>query len=211
MTSLMFMMRTSCWLLTVWLITGIGAREARAEGVLTFFGGANIGGDLGLLTDGGDFDLRTSIENSPILGLRVGSQGFPIGFEGSLTYSPSALIGGIDDEIDVETNILYVEANVLLILLPGPVAPFVTGGLGVHYLDFDLADLASTSQTKFGWNVGGGLKVNIQRIALRVDIRDHVTTLGLGDFGFISDIIGLGTPEARVHNVELSLGVGIRF
>lgn len=198
-----------CWLVVL-LVSGLGSGEAQAEGALTFFGGANIGGDLDLLTDD-DLDLATSIENSPLFGLRVGSQGFPLGFEGSLTYSPSAVIGGIDDAVDIQTNILFVEANVLLILLPGPVAPFVTGGLGVHYLDFDLADLASTSQTRFGWNVGGGLKVNIERIAIRVDVRDHVTTLGVGGFGFVSDLIGLGSADARVHNVELSLGVGIRF
>lgn len=202
--------KTWCWLVVV-LLSGLGARETRAEGALTFFGGANIGGDLNLLTDGGDLDIAASIENSPLFGLRVGTQGFPLGFEGSLTYSPSALIGGIDDAVDIQTSILFVEANVLLILLPGPVAPFVTGGLGVHYLDFEVADLASTSQSRFGWNVGGGLKVNIERIAIRVDVRDHVTTLGVGDFGFVSDLIGLGSADARVHNVELSLGVGIRF
>lgn len=182
-------------------------QDVRADGVLSFFGGANIGGDLSVLTDG-NVDLATSIKNSPVFGLRVGSYSFPVGFEGSLTYSPSALIGGVDDELDVETNILYAEANLLFIVLPGPVSPFVTGGLGVHYLDFDLIDLASTSQTKFGWNVGGGVKVNVQRLQFRVDVRDHVTTLSLG--GILGGFVGLG-DDARVHNVELSFGVGIRF
>ena len=184
-----------------------------AERALTVFGGANIGGDLSLLTDGGNLDLATSIKNSPIFGMRVGSYGFPIGFEGSLTYSPSALIGGINDQLDIKTNILYVEANALVIILPGPIAPFVTGGIGVHYLNFDLADLTTTSQTKFGWNLGGGLKINVARVAFRVDVRDHITTLGLSDFGLgiIGDILGLASTDARVHNVELSFGVGIRF
>ena len=207
-------MRTTRTLLLLVLVAlGTATREARAEGALSFFGGANIGGDLNLLTNGGDFDLATSIKNSPLFGMRVGSYGFPIGFEGSLTYSPSALIGGIDDQIDIKTNILYVEANALVIILPGPIAPFVTGGIGVHYLNFNLADLTTTSQTKFGWNLGGGLKINIERIQVRIDVRDHVTTLGLNDFGLgiIGDILGLASTDARVHNVELSFGVGIRF
>lgn len=191
---------------------GLNTGTARAESALTFFGGANIGGDLSLLSDDGNVDLQSAIKNSPLFGMRVGSYAFPIGFEGSLTYSPSALIGGVNDQIEIETNILYVEANALVIILPGPIAPFVTGGIGVHYLNFNLADLTTTSQTKFGWNVGGGLKINVSRVALRVDIRDHVTTLGLNDFGLgiIGDIFG-ATTDARVHNVELSVGVGIRF
>ena len=206
-------MRKLWLLLTVFFVVGIATDDAHAESALSVFGGANIGGDLSLLTDGGNFDLETSIKNSPIFGMRVGSYGFPIGFEGSLTYSPSAIIGGIDDQLDVKTNILYVEANAIVIILPGPIAPFVTGGIGVHYLNFDLADLTTTAQTKFGWNLGGGLKINVARVALRVDIRDHVTTLGLSDFGLgiIGDILGLANTDARVHNVELSFGVGIRF
>ena len=55
--------------------------------------------------------------------------------------------------------------------------------------------------------------MNVSRVALRVDIRDHITTIGLNDFGLgiIGDIIGLASRDARVHNVELSFGVGIRF
>ncbi len=206
-------MRKLCWLWIVFFVAGIATDDAHADSALTVVVGANIGGDLSPLTDGGNFDLATSIKNSPIFGMRVGSYGFPIGFEGSLTYSPSALIGGINDQLDIKTNILYVEANALVIILPGPIAPFVTGGIGVHYLNFDLADLTTTSQTKFGWNLGGGLKINVARVALRVDIRDHITTLGLNDFGLgiIGDILGLASTDSRVHNVELSFGVGIRF
>ena len=207
-------MRKLCLLWIVFFVAGIDTDDAHADSALTVFGGANIGGDLSLLADGGNLDLATSIKNSPIFGMRVGSYGFPIGFEGSLTYSPSALIGGIDDQLDIKTNILYVEANALVIILPGPIAPFVTGGIGVHYLNFDLADLTTSSQTQFGWNLGGGLKINVEHVAFRVDIRDHVTTLGVNDFGLgiIGDVLGgLASTDARVHNVELTFGVGIRF
>ena len=207
-------MRKLCLLWIVFFVAGSATDDAHAESALTVFGGANIGGDLNLLTDGGNFDLGTSIKNSPIFGMRVGSYKFPIGYEGSLTYSPSAIIGGIDDQLDIKTNILYVEANALVIILPGPIAPFVTGGIGVHYLNFDLADLTTTRQTQFGWNLGGGLKINVERVAFRIDIRDHITTLGVNDFGLgiIGDILGgLASTDARVHNVELAFGVGIRF
>jgi opacity protein-like surface antigen len=102
---------------------------------------------------------------------------------------------------------------VLIILLPGPVSPFVTAGLGLHYLNFNVADLASFDRSNLGYNIGGGLKVNSSRISLRVDLRDHVTTFGVGDLGLgiIGELIGLSNTESRLHNVELAFGLGIRF
>lgn len=188
-------------------------KDARAETETTFVGGASISGDISVL-EGANFDLiSASIKNSPLFGLRVGSYGYPLGFEGSLIYSPSGLTGGaLNDLIQAKANILYVEANLLLIILPGPVSPFVTGGVGLHYFSFDIVDLVNFSNSKFGYNLGGGLKINASRVTFRIDVRDHVSTLSLDDFslGIIGDLLGLQS-ESRVHNVELSFGVGIRF
>ncbi len=202
------------WIAVMFVVlSGLGARQVQAEGAVLFVGGVNIGGNLNVLTDG-NLDLQTALKNSPLFGLRVGSYGFPFGIEGSVAYTPSGLVGGaFDGAIDSNTSILYTEANVLLILLPGPVAPFVTVGGGLHYLDFDVSNLFNASSSKFGWNIGGGLKIEAERLALRVDIRDHVTTVGFGDLGLnsLGPLFGLSSSEARVHNVELSIGIGIRF
>jgi hypothetical protein len=188
---------------------------ARAEGEVAFVFGASISGNISVLNEEFDFDdVETAIKNSPLFGLRLGSYGFPFGFEGSLIYSPSGLTGdAFDDLIEANANILYTEANLLLIILPGPVSPFVTGGVGLHYLSFDIADLFSFNRSKFGYNFGGGLKVDASRVSFRLDVRDHVTTFGLDDLGLgiIGDLIGLSDTEARIHNVELSFGLGIRF
>jgi opacity protein-like surface antigen len=190
------------------------AGMARAEGEVTFVFGASISGDISVLNDLEFDQVETAIKNSPLFGLRLGSYGFPFGIEGSLIYSPSGLTGAaFDDVVEANANILYTEANVLLIILPGPVAPFVTAGLGLHYLNFNVADLVSFNRSKLGYNFGGGLKINASRVSFRVDLRDHVTTFGFDDLGLgiIGDLIGLGDTEARLHNVELSFGLGIRF
>ena len=193
------------------LCSSVAPREARADNELTFILGAGFGGNFNVLTDP-NLDLRASFQNSPIYGIRVGKYGFPIGFEGSLSFNPSAVVVGAFNQ-EVAANLLYTEANVLIIVLPGPISPFVTGGIGLHYVDINLADFLSLSNAKFGWNFGGGIKFNVSRLALRFDVRDHVTTFGLDDFGLgtIGDIIGLTNPEARVHNVEASVSIGIRF
>ena len=192
---------------------GLGVNEARADGAVSFVLGAGLGGNLTAL-DNGNLDIETAFKNSPIYGLRVGSYGFPIGFEGSLLYTPSALVGGIfDDQIQATANILYTEANVLVILMPGPVAPFVTAGAGLHYLDFNIADFLKLNKAKLGWNWGGGVKVNVARMQLRFDVRDHISTFGLGDFGLgdLGTLFGLAQTDVRVHNVEASFGIGVRF
>lgn len=208
-------MRTGRWWLAVAVLSLVPAVRAQADSEVSFVVGASVSGNISFLDEGFDFDdFQTAIKNSPLFGIRVGTYGFPIGFEGSLTYSPAALTGGVfDDLVEANTNILYAEANVLVIILPGPVSPFVTGGLGLHYLDFNVADLVTFDNTKLGYNFGGGLKVNASRVSLRVDVRDHVTTLALDDFGLgiLGPILGLGETSARLHNVELSFGVGIRF
>jgi len=195
-------------------LVGVGSRDVHADNAVSFVLGAGVGGNLTALAEGGNLDLETAFKNSPLYGLRVGTYGFPIGFEGTLLYSPSALVGGVfEGQVDATANILYTEANVLVIILPGPVSPFVTAGAGLHYLDFNVADLLKFSNAKLGWNWGGGVKLNVARAALRFDVRDHISTFGLGDVGLggIGSILGLSDTDARVHNVEVSFSVGIRF
>jgi len=193
------------------LFSSASAREARADNELTFVLGAGFGGDFNVLTDP-NLDLAAAFQNRPIYGIRVGKYGFPFGLEGSLTFNPSSVVGAAFTQ-ELAVNLLYAEANVLFIVLPGPISPFVTGGIGLHYVDINLADFLSLSNAKFGWNFGGGIKFNISRLVLRFDVRDHVTTFGLDDFGLgtIGNLIGLTNPEARVHNVEASVSIGIRF
>jgi hypothetical protein len=105
---------------------------------------------------------------------------------------------------------MYGEINALLIILPGPVQPFVTGGGGLHY--FELSDFDDAKVYKFGWSFGGGVKARISRLALRFDIRDHRTPFSAVDFGLDDEIAdALDILNVSVDNVEISFGVGIRF
>ena len=190
------------------------AGKAGAEGEVTLVFGASISGDISVLDDLDINQVETAVKNSPLFGLRLGTYGFPFGIEGSFIYSPSGLSGGaFEDLIEANASILYTEANLLLIILPGPVSPFVTAGLGLHYLSFNIADLVTFDRSKLGYNLGGGLKINASRVSFRVDLRDHVTTFGFADLGLgiIGDLIGLSNAETRLHNLELSFGLGIRF
>jgi opacity protein-like surface antigen len=198
--------------LVVFVITSafvMTTTPARAESEATFVFGGLLGGSFVEILEG-DFSLKSTFENGTLLGGRLGWYGFPLGIEGSFVYSGSGLAVDILDDFSLDAKVMYGELNALLIILPGPVQPFVTGGGGLHY--FELTDFDDAKVYKFGWNFGGGVKANISRLALRFDIRDHRTSFSAADFGLDDDIAeALGVSSVSVDNVEISFGVGIRF
>lgn len=194
------------------------APAAAAEGEITAIIGILFGGDLEALLDDEDFSISRGFENGPTYGLRVGWIGYPLGVEGSVVYSPTGIQAAAGDVATVDAEVMYGEVSALLIFLPGPVSPFVTGGLGYHALDLS-ADLAGGAVTldgieirKLGYTYGGGIKANIRRVTLRLDVRDHLTGIDDGDLVHpaLAEALELDFEDS-LHNVELSFGVGFRF
>lgn len=188
-----------------------------AEGEASFFVGGLLGGDVVSVTEG---DVISSFQDGAIYGGRLGWSGYPFGVEGSFGYSPSGLSADLADQLlEVDTRVMYLEANAVVILLPFAVSPFVTGGAGLQSFNFhgDIEPIGTevnlATVNKFGFNFGAGLKGNIGRITIRADVRDHVTKFEETDFGIaggIAEILGFEFEET-VHNVEVSFGVGVRF
>lgn len=170
---------------------------------VTFSIGALLGDDIAL--DLGIIgDAKAKFDNSPIYGGRIGWYGFPLGVEASVMYSPTGITVDPVFLTPDSVTLLYAEANVLLIILPGPVAPFVTGGVGAHRVNFDFA-VGSLDETAFGWNWGGGLKAKIGPIAVRGDLRDHVSKFES------TDVLALLGVSNTFHNWEASVGIGVAF
>ena len=189
----------------------VASRSHNAE--ISFFLGGLAGGDLVSIL-GGDFSLSGTLDNGRADGGRIGYYRWPFGVEGSLTHSNAGLQARAsiaDADVTLRARALYFEANGLLLLIPGPVQPFLTAGGGYHSYAF--TDLAGLEFSKFGWNFGGGLKFNISRVSLRVDLRDHLTPdVNAQDLGVDEDIANLiGLNNQDLHNVEISFGFGIKF
>ena len=190
------------------------------QGEISFVIGALVGGDFDALISADDISLTTNFKNAPLYGARLGWFSYPLGIEGSLVYSPSGLSGSLQDPfLTIDSRVIYLEANVVLVILPGPVSPYLTGGLGLHSFDFK-ADVPLIDQTfslgdvnKLGYNFGGGLKFNLSRISIRAEVRDHFTKLEVDDFLFdpaIGELLGIQFDQT-LHNLEISGSVGIRF
>jgi hypothetical protein len=62
-----------------------------------------------------------------------------------------------------------------------------------------------------GYIFGGGLKVAVGTLGLRLDLKDHITPLDVTQLGpeFLQ-IVGIA-ESTNVHNVEFSGGITIKF
>lgn len=195
------------------VLTSLSASPALAEGEATFFIGGLLGGDINALERG---DIVSSFTNGVVYGGRLGWAGYPLGVEGSFAYSPTGLNAVVEDDLfEVDTRVIYADVNLNVIILPTRVSPFVTAGAGLQSFDFTGEvqpigiRLGIEKINKFGFNFGAGVKGNINRVVLRVDVRDHVTKFTEDDIAIL-ELIGIQF-EQTVHNVEVSFGVGVRF
>lgn len=201
------------------VVCGLVAVPASASAQVEVTGviGGMLGGDLDNIIANQDISVKGAFDNGPVYGVRVGYiHGF-IGGEGSFLYSPTGLsisVPGTSIGVDAQTR--YYSGDFLVIPIPGPVSPFFSIGAGWHSYKFDLSGIntsvADVTIEKAGWDIGGGLKINIKAVTLRGDIKDYLTKVGPSDFRIadIADELGI-TNETTLHNVEISGGVGIRF
>jgi len=141
---------------------------------------------------------------------RFGSYQGRVGFEGSITYSAKALkLGLFDGALTSDARAVFGEFNVLVNILQGSFQPFVTAGLGAHV--YELTDIKGDPAVKFGYNFGAGLRYVSGKFVFRGDVRDHVTSLEISDFGLgLEDVIA-GAGSGTVHNIEFSVGIGVIF
>ena len=183
-----------------------------AAGEVTGVIGGLIGGDLGRVR-AGNISIGGAFDDGAVYGVRVGWMGRFVGAEGSFVASPRDLslsFSGLEAGLNGKAS--FLEGNVLLVPIPGPVSPFVTVGAGLHSyaLDVDFGALSAEAKVqKFGFNFGGGVKFNIKALTIRGEVRDHVTRVGPGDFDppVALDLF----DDETLHNIEISGGIGIRF
>lgn len=189
------------------LLTGVVATclaiatpAAAQEVALTV--GRLLGDDVG--DDGGGGLLSTDFADANLFGVRAGVGLLLVDVEASLLTGKSGLFE--DTEHATDARFTYLEGAAVVRLFPGPVAPFLAAGLGLHRIALDGPD-----HTTLGYNVGVGLKVALGAVGVRADLRDHITPLDVEDLGpELAEALG-EDGSTTLHNFELSLGLIVRF
>src|SRR3954469_4195640 len=103
---------------------------AQAQVELTGVIGGMLGGDLNNLIQGTS-TLKSTFDNGPLYGARVGWVGGWIGAEGSFVASPTGVKVEVPgSNLDLDAKVYFAEFNALLIPIPGPISPFFTIGAG---------------------------------------------------------------------------------
>lgn len=194
-------------LLLISTVTLLIPTPAAAGPEATFVLGAMIGDSLRDVLQVRPATLTEGFENAPIFGGRLGWSAFPFALEGSLVYSPSAInVNGVGS---FNANIVYAEIEAQILILPGPVSPFLGAGIGIHSIQLQVG--ANPRETTIGYVFGGGLRAAIGTLGLRVDIKDHITPLEITELDpTFAEVIGVAV-STNVHNVEFSGGVTIKF
>lgn len=145
----------------------MAAVAAPAQGQVAF------GLAAGATLPSGSLNDRSDLGYNGLATLQLGVPMFPLQFRADLQYNS---FGGKDfgssftNAVNgADTRIINGSINGVLHLLPGPVKPYVIGGVG--YYDTKLQGTESTR--KVGYNYGAGVKFGLTGASLFVEARMH--------------------------------------
>jgi opacity protein-like surface antigen len=153
------------------------AAPARADGFVSPFVGYNFGGDSGCpqITNCDDKRLNA--------GVAIGTLKSVFGFEEEFGYAKD-FFGSAPN---LESSVLTVMSNLMLVPNLGPVRPYALVGIGLvkTHVSLDAASLVTSENNNLGWDVGGGLIVFFgQHVGLRGDVRYVHSFQDLETLGF---------------------------
>ncbi len=149
------------------LSLAIAAAAVPAQGQVAFGLAAGATAPSGSLND------RSNLGYNGLATLQLGVPMFPLQFRADLQYNS---FGGKDflNAFNVATKgtdarVISGSINGVLNLLPGPIKPYVIGGVGYYDTKFDGND----ATRKVGYNYGGGVKFGLTGASIFVEARVH--------------------------------------
>jgi opacity protein-like surface antigen len=175
-------------------------RPAQAQTYFVPFFGFDFGGDAGNCQSifGGDCAVKRTA-----YGFSVGHlAGGIFGFEEDFSYAPD-FFG--TSTTSGSNSVLTLMSNLVVAVPAGPVHPYLTGGVGIvrTKVELNLAGLLSTSNTGFGYNLGGGVIIFLpSHLGVRVDFRHMRSASDL-----TIPIAGFTLPSAKLNFSRIYFGL----
>jgi opacity protein-like surface antigen len=152
--------------LAIGIIIGT-ANQARAQGFISPLIGYDFGGDAkcpGLNT------LNSCQDKKVNVAVGFGVIGSVFGFEEEVAYAPDFF----GTSAGLNSNLLTLMSNAMLVPTIGPVRPYVLAGIGLirTHVDLTTTSLLTTDNNSLGWDVGGGLMIFVGgHFGVRGDLR----------------------------------------
>ncbi|HEX9310023.1 MAG TPA: outer membrane beta-barrel protein [Gemmatimonadaceae bacterium] len=135
-------------------------------------------GDLGNFTNTG-YNVTFAVGYKPML--------LPIGIRAEAAYNQFGLQGGGGN-----VNIPAFTGNLVYELPAMGFTPYAIGGAGLYRTNVDQTGLGSSGQNRFGFNVGGGVKIPLSTsFETFVEARYNHVTLDNGSFAFVPVTVGI--------------------
>src|SRR4029077_9266915 len=127
------------------------AATSRAQGFISPLIGFNFGGDANCPNVTGCQEKRVNF------GVSLGKMGSVFGFEEEFAYAKDFF----GTAPTLNSSVLTVMSNVMLVPNIGPIRPYALAGLGLMKtkVEFTPVALLTTDNNSFGWDLGGGVIV----------------------------------------------------
>ena len=147
------------------LAVALAAAPAHAQIAFGLAGGATVPSN--------DLHDRSNLGYNGLATLQLGVPTFPFQVRADLQYNS---FGGKDfiDALNVATKgkdarVIAGSINGVFTLLPGPIKPYIIGGVGYYDTKFDGND----ATRKLGYNYGAGVKFGLTGASIFVEARMH--------------------------------------
>lgn len=128
-----------------------------------------------------------------------------LGFEVDFAYHPNFFEPGDDEQFfdfDSDGNVVTLMGNVVFGYKGGGIQPYITGGVGLMRSNIEDVEgfIDDISDSAFGLNAGGGLRVGGSRFGVRGDLRYFRqlsdvnfgdVDIDLGDFSYWRGTVGV--------------------
>lgn len=140
----------------------VAAAPVQAQIAFGIAGGATI--------PSGDLSDRQNLGYNGLATLQLAVPLFPIQFRADLQYNTFGGKKSVSQVIaQTDTRVISGTINGVFNLLPGPIKPYLIGGVG--YYDTEVTGNASSR--KVGYNYGAGVKFGLTRTSIFVEGRMH--------------------------------------
>jgi opacity protein-like surface antigen len=139
------------------------AATSRAQSFVSPFIGFNFGGDANCPNITGCEEKRLNF------GVSLGRMGSVFGFEEEFAYAKDFF----GTAPTLNSSVLTVMSNVMLVPNIGPIRPYALAGLGLIKTKVELTpiSLLTTNNNNFGWDIGGGVLIGGEHVGVRGDVR----------------------------------------